>query len=92
MSTHMITAEACNYFINYFDWMSESPNFEIGDWSLMDCEYQSDPKFGIVASRTLHCAPDFRGRERFFYVETNYGDVVDIRWENTPDRLTKLFN
>lgn len=92
MSTHIITTEACNYFINNFDYMSESPSFEIGDWSLMECHYQSDEDFGIVSSRTLHCAPDFLGRERYFYVETNFGEVVDIRWDNVPDRFFNIFN
>lgn len=92
MSNNIIPTEACNYFLNHFDWMSESPSFDVGDWSLMGCDFQSDPEFGIVASRTLHCAPDFCGGERFFYIETNYGDVIDIRWENTPDRFLRLFN
>lgn len=92
MSSPVIAAKACHYFNYHLDLMDEYGLFQIGDWSLLHRDYTLEDDFGIVRSRTLHCAPDFCGRERFFYVETNYGDVVDIRWDNAPDRFLKLFN
>jgi hypothetical protein len=92
MTSHIITNKACEYVVTNFKCHESYSRLEIGDWFLIDFIRFDDQDFGLVASKSLYCAPDLGGRERFVYVETNYGDVVDIRWDNTPDRFLNLFD